>query len=918
MAGKRRVFFPYLESILSRRMLSDRIEAGTKLRRPLWLRGRRWLGRSLFVIALFVTALLGTLTLPIAAKESTVPMPSALVSQTPDQSAQQLYQAGRYQDAIALLQTQLQAQQAAGDRLQQAMLLSNLSLNYQKLGDWAAATQAIESALALLPTPQQSAEKSVRAQALDVRGSLASTRGDAESAIDFWREAAALHQQTDNRDRVVLSQMNQARALQQLGLNRPAVALLGSLQTALADQPDSLTKASILRTLGDALRVAADLPKAQDVLRQSLAIAQKLQASEAIAAAQLSLGNVGLSQKNFYESQGDRKQTRAAVKNAITAYEAAAQESAPVLLRNQARLNQLNLLIDTSPELLPVNKSWAQVQPLYDQILADLDQLPPGRAGLDIRLGLGRSALRWQLKQPKDSPDSGAIAQELAKAVMQAKDLQDPRDISISLGLMGRVYEQAKQWADAETLTQQALIQSQSIDAQDLAYRWQWQLGRIQRGQEQIQSALANYDDTYKTLQLLRKDLVAIGADVQFSFREGVEPVYRELIDLLLQDPSQVHLKRAREVLESLQNADLQNFLQSACQDTKGQLDNVVDQKDQTAAVIYPILLKDRLEVILKLPGQEDLYHPSPVRMERSQLVRELKTFRELLETTDRPRTTVDQGKKVYDWLITPLQSQLDAKQIKTLIFALDGPLRNIPMAALYDGKQFLVERYAVGLVLGLEVREPTSIQRKDLNVLATSLTDAPPEFQDQYARLDNANLELNAIQESGLKSTLMRDRSFTKPAFNQALNNSNFQVIHLATHGQFGADRSNTYILAADGKINVDDLDDLFRTQKQQKPNPIELLFFSACKTASGNDRAVLGIAGTAVRAGAQSTIAGLWNLDDAASVPFSKALYDHLGEPNVSRAEALRLAQVALLNSEDYSSPRFWAPYVLVGSWL
>ncbi len=895
MARKRRVLFPYLEPILSRRI-----------------------GRSLFVIALFVMALLGTLALPIAAKESTAPVPSALVSQTPDQTAQQLYQAGRYQEAIALLQTQLQAQQAAGDRLQQAMLLSNLSLNYQKLGDWAAATQAIESALALLPTPQQPAEKSMRAQALDVRGSLASTRGEAEVAVDFWREAAALHQQTDNRDRAILSQMNQARALQQLGLNRPAVALLGSLQKTLADQPDSLTKASTLRTLGDALRVAADLPKAQAVLQQSLAIAQQLQAPEAIAAAQLSLGNVGLSQRNFYESQGDGKKTKAAVKRAIAAYEAADQESVPLLLRNQARLNQLNLLIDTPPELLPQKNPWPQVQKLYDQILADLDQLPPGRAGLDLRLGLGRSALRWQLKQPQKAPESGAIVQGLAKAVQQARDLQDPRDISLSLGFLGRVYEQAKQWTDAETLTQQALIKSQSIDAQDLVYRWQWQLGRIHRGQEQIEPALTTYQDTYTTLQVLRKDLVAIGADVQFSFRESVEPVYRELIDLLLQDPSQDHLKRARQVLESLQNADLQNFLQSACQDTKGQLDNIVDVKDQTAAVIYPIILKDRLEVILKLPGQENLYHPSPVRIERSQIVRELKTFRELLETTDRPTTTANLGKKVYDWLITPLQAQLDTTQIKTLIFALDGPLRNIPMAALYDGKQFLVERYAVGLVLGLEVREPTAIQRKDLKVLATSLTEAPLKFREQYARLDNANIELDQIKSSGLQNTLMRDEGFTKRAFNQALNDSNFQVIHLATHGQFGADRSNTYILAADGQINVDELDDLFRTQKQQRPNPIELLFLSACKTAAGNDRAVLGIAGTAVRAGAQSTIAGLWSLADASSVPFSKALYAHLGEANVSRAEALRLAQVALLNSEEYSSPRFWAPYVLVGSWL
>ena len=141
------------------------------------------------------------------------------------------------------------------------------------------------------------------------------------------------------------------------------------------------------------------------------------------------------------------------------------------------------------------------------------------------------------------------------------------------------------------------------------------------------------------------------------------------------------------------------------------------------------------------------------------------------------------------------------------------------------------------------------------------------------------------------------------------------YTIVHLATHGQFGSDRPNTFILAADGRIDIDSLGEIFHTRRQRETR-LEMLILSACKTATGDSREVLGIAGATVQAGARSTLATLWSVDDAASVIFVKALYAQLGQPGVSRAEALRRAQIALL--ERYPGrPRYWAPYVLVGSW-
>lgn len=197
------------------------------------------------------------------------------------------------------------------------------------------------------------------------------------------------------------------------------------------------------------------------------------------------------------------------------------------------------------------------------------------------------------------------IAHLLATSVKQARSLGDRHAEAYALGNLGKLYEQNQQWSSAQDLTQQALSLAQAINAPDIAYNWQWQLGRLLKVQADTKGAIAAYSEAVKTLQSLRSDLVAINPDVQFSFRESVEPVYRELVSLLLQpgdrQPSQKNLAKARDVIESLQLAELDNFFREACLDTKPvQVDSINTQ----AAVIYPIILANRLEVILSLPGQ--------------------------------------------------------------------------------------------------------------------------------------------------------------------------------------------------------------------------------------------------------------------------------------------------------------------------
>ena len=199
-----------------------------------------------------------------------------------------------------------------------------------------------------------------------------------------------------------------------------------------------------------------------------------------------------------------------------------------------------------------------------------------------------------------------------------------------------------------------------------------------------------------------RRDLLIINSDVQFSFRDTVEPVYRELVALLLRSKgddelTQAHLRQAIQETEALQLAKLQNFLRCSLAQAVEINKRQVDPK---AALIYPIILGDRIEVILKTPQSKKLLHyQTPIP--NSEVDQILHNLRRELEQRYLSPSGLSLSQQVYDWLIRPAETKLAAAQVKTLGFGLDGALRNIPMASLYDGQRYLVETYAVAQGFG-------------------------------------------------------------------------------------------------------------------------------------------------------------------------------------------------------------------------
>jgi CHAT domain-containing protein len=805
---------------------------------------------------------------------------SALGAKGSLEQGRALYKDGRIAEAIAAWQAASQQFATQGDPLNQALSLSYLSLAQQELNQWEAAQITIAQSLKLLEANPK-ADAILWAQALNTQASLQLHLGKADDALENWQRSQKYYQQAGDQQGSLGVQINQAQALQNLGFYRRARKQLEQLVEQLESQPDTEVKISSLRSLGSALQVIGYTEASHTVMEKAKAIATKIGATQELNAALLSLGKIAI-------DSGDQ--------DAALRYlqEAEAKATNPAE-RLQARLDLLNLYIWTQQ----VQSAIA----LAPKIQQQLQTLPVSRSSVYSTVHFVSTINR--LQNPAQLVSVKDLAQLLAQAIQSAQQLQDSQATSYALMQQAQLYTRTQQLPEALQLTERSLNIARMIRADDIVSQSAWQLGRIQNQQGNRTAAIASYTEAIKALQSLRGDLIAINPDIQFSFRESVEPVYRELVALLLDDsPTQTHLVQARNLIESLQVAELDNFFREACLDKTRQ----IDQVDPTATVVYPIILPDRLAVILSAAGQPLRYYSQP----QSQATVE-KTLAQLLEGLNPVSDSAMRqrvSKQVYDWLIRPAEQDQALKTTQTLVFVLDGRLRNIPMAALYDGERYLIEKYAVTLSPGLQLMASQSLTQKQHNALVAGIS----ESRYGFSSLPAVEKEVKEISRKVSGSTLL-NQEFTSNSLAERVKTMGAGIVHLATHGQFSSRQEDTFLLTWDGRVNVKDLSELL--QNRDRDRAIELLVLSACETASGDDRAVLGLAGLAVKSGARSTVATLWPVRDRAAALLMTKFYEQLLQPGATKAKALQQAQVSLLRKTDYDDPFFWSAFVLVGNW-
>jgi CHAT domain-containing protein/tetratricopeptide (TPR) repeat protein len=847
---------------------------------------RKW---GLYIL-LAIASLNFCLALPVFAE---LPENSHLITQavpttvSPLETGLRFYESSRYGEAIQIWQQELVKMESS----QQALCLSYLALAFQKMGNPTAAEDAIAQSLQRLqtlpPNPQ------LTAQILNSQGRIQISMGQPEAALASWQQAEQQYSAAADAIGQVGSQINQAQALQTLGLYRRAQSLLEQINTTLQNQPDSSVKALGLKSLGTVLQVTGNLDESRQLLRQSLDMQQTLATQpeaqtidwrSQISDTQFSLANTLRSLQNS--------------EAALSFYQQSAESATTELGQLQSQVNQLSLLID--------RQQIPQAQSLTAQILPAFDRLVPSRDTLYLQVNFATQLSRL----PQSSTHSSLTAAQLLKtAAQQAQTLADSRTESYAIGQLAHLYEQARQWENAQTLSQRALLLAQTAQADDIVYRWQWQLGRVLKNRNQSgdrATAKATYLEALNTLNTIRRDLLATHPDFQVSFRKDVEPLYRELVELLVQPTtgSSDDLQQARTTIEALRIAELENFFRSACLDTVEQVDTI----DDRAAVLYPILLTDKLVVITSLPGQALRYHSIPVSQQTVETT--IATFRRnLILPYSSNREIQAPAQQLYNWLVQPIAAELADRQIQTLVFVQDGALQTIPMSALYDGDRYLIETYSIALTPGLQLFAPKPLEEIPLTAVTAGLTEPRHRFE----ALEFVGVELAQIQ-SAIDSDVLLDRDFTSNTLANKINDSVAPILHIATHGQFSSQADQTFILAWDQPITVNQLSTLLQARDQQASR-LELLVLSACETAIGDSRAALGLAGIAVQSGARSTLASLWLIDDESTPLLMNQFYQSLKtEPN--KAAALRQAQLSLLQGE-YRHPRFWSAFVLLGNW-
>ncbi|MEW6497552.1 MAG: CHAT domain-containing protein, partial [Cyanobacteriota bacterium] len=440
--------------------------------------------------------------------------------------------------------------------------------------------------------------------------------------------------------------------------------------------------------------------------------------------------------------------------------------------------------------------------------------------------------------------------------------------------------------------------------------------------------------------------------------------ILREDIEQALADGQ---IEKAIALLEQLRMQEFQNYFEgnltadttesASLEQTQAVLSSIAENTGKTPAVIYVFTQPDQLQLILVTPTDKPILK-TVYDTNNDALLKMVSKFRS--EVTEPRKKTGYQAaaKQLYQWLVAPLESELQAKKIDTLVFSMDADLRSLPLAALYDGQQFLVEKYSIGLIPSINLTDTRYADVKTTEVLAMGaskfddqnpLPAVPVELSTivgkQNVAAENRELlpanQFQILSKGFWSGESFLNQGFTLTNLKAQRTQTPFGVIHLATHGQFnlGAPR-NSYIQLWDTKLRLDQL----RQMGWNNP-PVELLVLSACRTALGNEDAEFGFGGLAVAAGVKSALASLWYVSDEGTLALITEFYQRLKTAPI-KAEALREAQIAMIKGQvrieggklrgieqgdssiplppeleniddkDLSHPYYWSAFTMIGS--
>ncbi|EIJ43012.1 hypothetical protein BegalDRAFT_2148 [Beggiatoa alba B18LD] len=779
-------------------------------------------------------------------------------------------------------------------------------------------------------------------------GQQAYQQGDYETAIRQWQLALT----TTNKHEFIEITLQIAKAYRQLGGYQQATNLLDNTITPLSELDDIPLKIKFYNEFSK-LYSAKDkeaIGKAELYNEQALELARQYTDSLLLAEVLNQTANIA-SMNLDYETALKTYAEAVAVLNQYPNNPLTNEIKAKILINQAQRqflLDKDNVISDELKE----TQFASSIQAL-EQALPNVHDWTDIYSEVFAKITLGKLAQSLFETLPTTAPQRPRLYQQAYQLLYQAQQMSNPLNAqaqSYAQGSLGELYQAVGQYEDATQLIRQAVFHAQTTQEKTLIYKWLWRLGQLLRQQNNLPEAIAVYRQAINTFTPIQQQIATKGyCAITENIRAQVATVYFELADLLLQQAKQstgqqqqYYLSEARQAVETYKNFELQDYYQDNCITQHAECTSADQLIDAHTAILYLIPLPERLELLLttatgihqatiavdeKTLKNSILGFSSPLRDQPS-AERRTRATQPDLETVqcnplrhthpDTPILLPNQNffthaQQLYDWLINPFLPQL--QDIETLVIIPEGLLRTVPFAALHDGQHYLIERFALAITPSLCLNASTP-PHKNYKMLLSGLSESVQNF----SALPCARYEVETLKQTYPDATLLLNKDFIYPKLSQILNLGDFSIVHIASHGQFSSNVHKTFVLSYEEKLNLNRLSELMILARV-KDNPLELLTLSACETGLSDDRAALGLAGVALKAGVKSAVATLWKVDDEATPLVLLEFYAQLQQAKLSKAKALQMAQKRLLSDEqyrDYRHPYYWAAFLLIGNWL
>ncbi len=831
-----------------------------------------------------------------------------------------------------------------------AQKLVQQGIEEYQAGNYPQAITTWQQALSLAGTPSDS---------LIIQQNLAKAYGQlnkSDKAIRAWQKTIATAQQLGDNRKLGRLLTEQAQAYLHLGQARQAIAILcgnPELTTCASDSAlglarqnqDKSTETAALGSLGEAYRLGGKYEESIQVLNTALSLSDTPYSS----ALQQSLGTAYSARAQLWELRAQSAERQGNVfagsfrQKAESDYQQAENNlkasltHAPHPTTQQSVLLELIRLGYRSQGLKPIPS--AEMKSYLEQSLNLLTQELPGVTSLYATIELAllpalsettlptlvQCTSQWQLPLTQRQ----ALLNRAAKL---AQTLQDPRAQSFTSGALGHFYECEGNIPAATALTQKAIVAAnQGLLTNDSLYLWQWQLARLLKSQGRLSDALTAYQQAFTTLESIRGELLSAERDIQLNFRQSIEPVYREYVQLSLElaesrtsnlVQSQELLSQSLKTIDALRLAELENYLGGDC--ALRVEPNSLEKKKLSAstAIITSITFAKKTAILLKLPdGSVKSYW---IDLNKVGINRNIINFR-LGLTSRASRYNLAPAQALYNTLMRPLEQDLEQNQIKTLIFVQDGLLRNIPMSALHDGKKYLIEKYMIATTPSLELTKLDATNYQGSRVLILGMSQESNIDNQNFTSLVNVPKEVNSIAQQFVAPKVIVNEDFKPETLKQELKDADYNLIHIATHAQFGTIGEDTFLVTGNNsKITLNELEKSLRDLKQGGDS-VDLIFLAACQTAEEDERSGLGLASATIQAGVKGAIGSLWPVADESTLTLVTSFYKNLVHNGMGKAKALQQAQIDMIHAQEntdindlYSNPYYWSPFILIGNWL